>query len=219
MFGGGSAMFLAEVFGFGIIAGTLSCAILEVPLLAGLLGTDSYRNALKKILVFVAGLMISYSVIGVMFDSVSRWLSRFQLVSTSLYMCIGIIALIWGLWIVCCGTTSGQGSCPPRTFSPKSMVGFFALGLAVAWIETPTCPGCGPIMLLISMSTYAAGKTGLGILAFGVYSVGQAVPVIALTLGVVGVNTIPKIHAVRPWFMCLIGNLLVTTGLLYLWLA
>lgn len=233
--------FLLLIFGFGILGGLFSCALIEVPFLSSLTSSKavSTKNTLIKVLSFMMGMTISYLVIGFLFSKISLTLTRHPLLSGLSYAILGILGILWGISIVIeqiksdshahhdhtCACGCHSHTIFPHFFNPllakitpTSNFHFLILGILFAWLETPACPCCGPVLYILSALTVAKGKIWLGVLTFVIYSMGQSIPVIVLCTALTRWVTHPVLQKSRPYIQMLMGNILIFIGMVMLWL-
>jgi cytochrome c biogenesis protein CcdA len=224
------------VFLFGLLGGLFSCSILELPFLIAMVSSAKTKwQVFNKTLAFMLGLIFSYIVIGIFFTQIAKFISKNMFISTMLLYLLGIIGILWGLKIIlnsgkhehCC---SNHQHCDHEhkhnlldkllhSLKPKSYAHIFIIGALFAWIETPVCPCCGPILYILAALTIAKGKLIFGITTFFIYSLGQAIPVLICTVFFTNLLSHPKLVANKKYFDLLLGNLLLFLGGVFLWLT
>jgi cytochrome c biogenesis protein CcdA len=228
----------------GIIAGVYSCALLEVPFLASVVSITSKgkKQAFKKSVAFVLGLITSYVIIGFFFGQVAKLFVRYGKLTFGLFIFVGVLACLWGLKIIFTGNTcSCSSSClcsddkhnhvhqhqHSHSFidkfsffkKAKNFWQIYLVGNLFAWIETPVCPCCGPVIYILSSLTIMKGKIVLGLSTFAIYSLGQGIPVIIFCVFLAHIVNHPKMLKSKRYFNILMGNIMLFIGLLFLWIA
>jgi cytochrome c biogenesis protein CcdA len=227
--------FLGEVFGFGFLGGVLSCALLEVPLLTGILASQqtSVTTVLKKCTAFIVGMTLSYMMIGYFFTQLAYVFNRYWHLSGYILGGLGVLGIVWGMTLLlkfsphhchdedCSHHLEHPGFFHKilHAFMPTSLFHFFLLGLIFAWFETPVCPGCGPMLFTLASLTLLKGHTAFGALTFGIYSLGQGFPVMVLSVLLLKGFSLETLSKFRPAFHFVAANVLVFSGVVLLWLA
>ncbi len=225
--------FFFDVFCFGFVGGVLSCALLEVPLLTGILVAEAKHTSFtiaKKCSAFIIGMTISYMIIGYFFQQLAFVFNKHWQLSGLLLGVLGVAGIVWGLGLL--STKPHDHSCHDehchhdttwsrflKRFKPKTTFHFFILGLVFAWIETPVCPGCGPMLVMLASLTVIKGHIGSGFLTFGAYSLGQGFPVVLLSLLTHKGLSLETLSKLRPYMPIVIANALIFSGVVLLWLA
>ncbi|MFC1752625.1 cytochrome c biogenesis CcdA family protein [Thermoproteota archaeon] len=230
------------MFVIGIVSGIFSCSLLEVPFLVSLISTTviSKKEAFKKAFIFVLGLVTSYILIGLFFVQVARIFARHPEASVYLFFIIGVIGLLWGFQVILSyaktqknagghAHTLSHDSCAcghshiiskiPGIRYVHNVFYIYLVGNLFAWLETPVCPCCGPVLYLLSALTVMQGKILFGITTFALYSFGQGIPVILFSVFFTHIINHPAMIKSKHWFTFLSGNVLLFIGILFLWLA
>lgn len=240
-----SIWFLPTIFFLGLIAGTYSCSLLEVPFLSALVSSHAKnkKDAAIKSSLFILGLITSYILIGLFFSQLANWFSKYTYLTQLLFLILGAISIFWGIRIIfadnqhcSCSCGCAHDSHHHHTHTPshtkktvwdrvknfgsgKRWYHLFIIGNLFAWLETPICPCCGPVIYVLSALTVLKGKILFGIATFFVYALGQGIPVLLFTVFLTHITTHPKFIKSKHLFFLLEGNLLLFLGLLFLWIA
>jgi cytochrome c biogenesis protein CcdA len=215
----------------GIVAGTFSCSLLEVPFLTAAVSSTekTKKGAFKKASMFVAGLMTSYVFIGLFFGHIAKIFLKFDWITFFLFLFIGSISIYWGFKVVfnadhchcqknhCDHTHAGNFIEKLGFFKKtKTFLQIYLVGNIFAWLETPVCPCCGPVIYILSALTVLKGEILLGILTFAIYSFGQGIPVILFCVFFTHFINHPLMHKSKQYFLILEGNILILIGLVLL---
>ena len=161
-----------------------SCTIVRVPVVIGFVGgfSTSKKRAFLLTLSFVAALVLSYTLLGVLFaliTGVGHVMMRF---SRYFYYLIGVIALLLGAQmagLVNLGIYKRIASIMPGP-KQKGMLGAFLFGLLFVLFEAPTCPVCGPFLFVMATLTLVKEKFLYSVLLFFFYALGQSLPILLI---------------------------------------
>lgn len=102
---------------------------------------------------------------------------------------------------------------------PTSYPAIFLIGNLFSWLETPLCPGCGPILYLLAMLTILKGNVLTGIATFAIYAIGQGIPVLIIVMGFARWFESPFIVKNKEHVQLFMSNVLVFAGGVLLWLS
>ncbi|HDP70388.1 MAG TPA: cytochrome c biogenesis protein CcdA [Actinobacteria bacterium] len=211
------------VFLSGAILSLGSCTIVRLPIIIGYVGgtTSSPKRAFIATLVFVLGLIATYSLLGVLLGSIGSLLPNLLAWSTYLYLAVGIAAIFIGLHLLGFIHLKFPFKVSEKKFTRRSdLLGAFILGASFTFFEAPTCPCCGPALLLISGYTVAQGKTFFGLTLFITYALGQSLPLLILG-GFTGFLKFAeeKIDRFEEYVKIVGGILLFLIGAYFIWIA
>lgn len=166
----------AAVFVGGALTASSPCVLAMIPLVIGFVGgyegISGWKRSLTFSLVFVFGLAVSFTLMGLIAVSLGRLfgdVGGFWPWVTAL-VCFAFAAHLWGLW---------EFSIPERLamFRPKKggMLGAFMLGMLFGLVSAPCA---APILVVVL--TYIASKAnylyGLGLL--WTYAVGHCLLIV-----------------------------------------
>lgn len=251
----GTFLFYPVVLVLGISGGLVSCALLEVPFITAVITTtrNARREAFYKTLAFLAGLIVSYVIIGLFISQINKFFSNHLLSTKWLFLLLGAIAVLWGYWMIwrepdidrcsdhgCDGHSHGHEHSHEHTpehphehahpghshfefilkwIRPTSLLNVFLIGNLFAWIETPLCPGCGPVIYLLAMLTLLKGQMISGVITFMLYAIGQGIPVLIIVMGFSHWFDSPFIVKNKAHVQLLMFNILIVTGGALIWLS
>ncbi|MCP4050315.1 MAG: sulfite exporter TauE/SafE family protein [bacterium] len=207
--------------------------MLEVPFLASMvsLTARNKKTAFIKSSTFVLGLITSYILIGLFFGKVAAVFSKYGRLSYYLFIVMGALSVYWGIKILffsgscndanqCgCGHKHSSNSIFSRFKNVNHLSQIYLIGNAFAWLETPVCPCCGPVIYILSALTILKGKILFGIITFAVYSFGQGIPVIIFCVFLTHIVNHPVLLKSKEYFVLLESNILIFLGFLLLWIA
>jgi len=178
----GSPWTLFIVFWAAAVLSLASCTIVRIPALIGLIGgaSDSKKKAFLLTLSFVAALVLSYTLMGVSFALISGLAPRMMRLSRFFYYLTAIIVLPIGLQMAGLVKFKFFEDLFSRVFQLRysGMLGAFLFGLVFVLFEAPTCPVCGPFLLVIASLGIIKKNFFYCVLLFFVYALGQAFPII-----------------------------------------
>jgi cytochrome c-type biogenesis protein len=219
---GGAGVF-AVVFAAGIVLSLTSCTVARLPVVLGYVGSDAGRGrAFANTVAFSAGMIPTFVALGVVFGMTASMLVKATFASTYFFAGFGIVAVLMGLHVL--GLVRWRlpklGRIETRHPERLRTLGAVLLGVCFALIESPVCPCCGPIALLIGAFTIAKGKLALGIGLFCAYAVGQSIPILLIG-GSTKISTYlsRKSERFEEGFSVFAGCLLVCVGLYFVWIA
>lgn len=219
----GGAVVFALVFSAGIVLSLTSCTLARLPVVIGYVGSDAGRGrAFVNTVAFTAGMIPTFVALGVVFGMTASMLVRSTIASTYFFAGFGAIAILIGLHVL--GLVRWRlpklGGLQKARPERLRTAGAVLLGVCFALIESPVCPCCGPIALLIGAYTIAKGKLALGVGLFFAYAVGQSVPILAVG-GSTKISSYlaARSHKFEELFGVFAGCLLVCVGLYFIWIA
>lgn len=139
---------LPIAFAAGAAASLASCTLLRLPVIFGYSAAagESVCQRLKLSLAFSAGLIISFTLMGVAFQSVAGLSRNMVEWSRYLYLFLGILLIASGvLFAGLIPSYSGWigDRCQDLTRKISSPGSSFLFGMAFAVLELPSCPSCG----------------------------------------------------------------------------
>ena len=200
-----------------------SCTLARIPVVVGYVGgtATSRKRAFLITLSFVAGLVLTYTCIGVLLGTVAAMTQHLVRWSTLLYYLIGAVAIFIGLYLL--GFLRFRF---PRfrhdRFHPKhrNLIGAFFFGIIFATFESPACPCCGPVIFLIAAHTFAKGRVIYGLSLFFTYALGQSLPILVIG-SMTGVlkHIGQKAHLWEEYVEIGGGIILTLLGIYFIWMA
>ncbi len=211
------------VFLGGAILSLGSCTIVRLPVIIGYIGgtASSSKRAFIATVLFVMGLITTYSLLGVFLGSIGSLLPNLLIWSTCLYLAIGVAAIIIGLYLLGFVHFKLPFQIKEKGLVKRSdLLGAFILGATFTFFEAPTCPCCGPVMLLIAGYTVAKGKMLFGLTLFMTYALGQSIPILILGSFTGFLKFAEKrMHYLEEYIKITAGILLFLIGVYFVWIA
>ena len=208
----------------GAVASLSSCTLARLPVMLGFVSTKSNGNrGFLFALAFSLGLILSYTMIGVLLGAAAHIASQLVSISQYLYVFLGVSMVLGGMFFAGLMTVSAksfQDQCQQVMGKVHSIPSAFIFGVLFAFIEMPACPCCGAVLLLIaSLITIKGSLLYSGIVFFG-FAVGQSLPVLLLGISSTLIKRfIPKTHFLENLISFIVGNLLIISGVFLLVLA
>jgi len=220
---------LMLVFWAGALASLSSCTIVRVPVALGFIAgaTESKKKALFVTVLFVFGLVAAYTVFGLFLGVVGRLAYTIIQFNKYIFYLLGFLLFVFGLFI------SGllklkhlpQMLRFKESFRHVTLFGAFTFGTFFALIEMPTCPCCGGILLMLASLVVTHDLAPYSVLIFMSFALGQSFPVLAVALSASLVKTDlimfleSRIRRVEDHIKFVAGNMLMTLGIYYLFIA
>ncbi|MBF0510922.1 MAG: sulfite exporter TauE/SafE family protein [Candidatus Omnitrophica bacterium] len=215
---------IAVVFA-GIAASMTSCALARLPVLLGLVSSNSgkeHRGFLLS-LAFSGGLIFSYTLIGIVFGVIAHMASHLVAISGYLYLGLGLVMVIGGLFFARLIYFPEEGvgtNCEKALMRIKTLPAAFIFGLLFAFLEIPACPCCGAILFLIASLIAIKGSLLYSGVVFFSFSLGQSIPVLAIGYSTnILKNFVPKTHDLERVISFCIGNILIVSGVFLIMIA
>ena len=210
----GSPWTLFIVFWAAAILSLASCTIVRIPLIVGLIGgaSTSKKKAFLLTLSFVSALVLSYTLMGILFALVSGFAGHMMKISRYFYYFAAIIVLLVGIQMSGLVKFNFFQKAIARVFQPRhgGMLGAFLFGLIFVLFEAPTCPVCGPFLLAIAGLGIIKENFFYCVLLFFTYALGQSLPIILVGIfsGIVKYIS-PKVAVVEKVASIIGGNILI----------
>jgi len=221
------AVFL--VFWAGALASLSSCTIVRVPVALGFIAgtTESKKKAILVTVLFVSGLVVAYTALGVFLGMVGRLAFTIVQFNKYIFYLLGFILLVTGLFVA--GLLHIR-HLPhmlqfKENFRHVTFIGAFTFGIFFALVEMPTCPCCGGILLMLATLVVTHNLAPYSILIFASFALGQSFPVLAVALSASLVKTDvimfleSKIRRIEDHISLIAGNVLIALGIYYLVIA
>ena len=211
-------------FGAALLSLT-SCSLLRIPIALGFISgvSTSRKNSLFLLSGFIAGSVLTYTCLGVLLGIGSRLLLLNVNTTTWVYMTLGIFLAFFGLYLLgfipklkpsskCMHHTHKSGKCTIFTS--------FLFGASFSFFEAPSCPCCGPVLLLIATTIFVTKNIIFSLLIFMTYALGQNLPMFLLGLSAGAWKFMTKKFIIREAYIISIsGTLLFCMGIYLLWIA
>jgi len=212
------------VFWAGALASMSSCSLVRIPIVFGLVaGTSgSRKKSILSLLSFISGLVISYTLLGILLGIAGDVTSRLIPITKYIYAALGVLIMIVGIFV--------SGLFPFRSlhlhshiadrFKRTGYLGTFFFGIALALIEMPTCPCCAPILLIIASSVIANGSFAYSVLVFMSFAIGQSLPTLVIGMSTsIAKYLTPRIEKFEGYIRLVAGNILIVFGIYFILIA
>lgn len=223
---GGTLLQLVPLsFAAGAGASLASCTILRLPVVFGYSAAspESQKRALIHTLAFSLGLIISFTLLGIAFSSISGLARSLEQASRPIYWVLGV--LLAGAGALFAGLIPSRASwlrdrCEAITARINNGRSAFFFGMAFAVLELPSCPCCGAALVGIAGLSFLNGAVFQSALLFASYAAGQCVPLIAAGL-FAGMfrREQANVRRMEAYMKLLAGNLLIVAGLAFMLIA
>ncbi|MBI5638392.1 MAG: sulfite exporter TauE/SafE family protein [Nitrospinae bacterium] len=223
--GGTLLQLLPLSFATGAGASLASCTILRLPVAFGYSAASagSQKRALIHTLAFSLGLIISFTLLGIAFSSISGLARSAEQASRPIYWVWGILLI--GAGALFAGLIPSRASwlrdrCGAITARINNVPSAFVFGMAFAVLELPSCPCCGAALVGIAGLSFLNGAVFQSALLFASYAAGQSMPLIVagLSTGMLRREQL-NIRRAEAYMNIVAGNLLIVTGLAFMLLA
>ncbi|MDD5271035.1 MAG: cytochrome c biogenesis protein CcdA [Candidatus Omnitrophica bacterium] len=214
-----SAWTFVVVFWAAAILSLASCTIVRIPVVVGLIGgaADSKKKAFLVTMSFVAALILSYTLLGVLLGMIATLGSRMMGLSRYFYYFAGFAVLFIGVQMAGLIRIKTLEALAERAFSARhgGVAGAFMFGLIFVLFEAPTCPVCGPFLVVIASLGIIREDFFYAVMLFFTYALGQSLPIIMAGVfsGIVKYMH-PKVEVVERVAPVIGGNILVALGIL-----
>ena len=201
-----------------------SCTIVRIPIILGYIGglTKTKRQSLLLLLGVITGLILSYTVIGVLFGKAAGFVVKSVKSSFYFYRTAGIILLISSFYIIGFFSKFNESiGCKVPNLSNKklSFLGAVFFGITFALLEAPVCPCCGPVLLLIAAKVIASGSFIYALTIFIAYAAGQSLPLLIVGISAGALRFAHNLHKFEPYIKVIAGIVLFYFGVYLIWLA
>ncbi|HGE70544.1 TPA: hypothetical protein ENX78_06900 [Candidatus Poribacteria bacterium] len=212
------------VFFAGAIASLGSCTLIRIPLIFGYIASysDSKRKGIIIIVFFVLGLVLSYTVLGILLGLLGQLTSQLIDFSKYIFWALGALLIVIGLFV------SGLLKLKLPNIHPNvagrqkitGILGAFIFGVFLALIEMPTCPCCAPVLMIIASTVFISGSYLYAIIAFISFAIGQSLPTL-----IIGTSTTlmkfltPKLEKFESVIRLVAGNILIAIGIYFVTIA
>jgi cytochrome c biogenesis protein CcdA len=208
---------LLVVFIAGAVGSMGFCTLARLPVVLGFVGgtTASKRSAMHLTWAFIAGMILCFVVIGIVFGLLGNIGQILIHWTRWIYLLLGLFLLIAGLSIA--------GLIPLRIFPDhcstdsalrsKTVWGAFLFGIAFALLETPACPCCSAMILVLASLSLIHPTFIYSLSIFTSFALGQAVPILLIGSSTGLIKTmIPQVQRYTPWIQLVTGSILLVLG-------
>lgn len=209
----------------GALASLTSCTIARLPVLIGLVNAkaNSKHRELFLSLAFCAGLIITYTILGVLLGFITQLASKLIGISQFLYLILGLFMILGGAFFA--GLIPNSSSwfserCDQLVKGGKTIHSAFSFGVVFAFLEMPACACCGSVLLLIASMSAIKGSLVYSTAIFFAFAVGQSLPILLLGLSAGLLKKIlPQTQKLESIISFVVGNILIVTGVFLLMIA
>ena len=209
----------------GAIASLSSCTIIRLPVIWGYAASTglSRRKGIILSVLFSCGLISVYTLFGFALGIISNFTGKLIQISQYLYSVLGILMLICGiLFAGLIPQMDGwfHNSCEAAVDRAKTKHSAFMFGMLFALLETPACPCCGAVLMLIASLVIMKGSFLYSGLVFVSFAVGQSIPILTVGLSsTMFTSLLSRIPLLEGVLRFVAGNILIVSGLLLVILA
>ncbi|MDD5424242.1 MAG: cytochrome c biogenesis protein CcdA [Candidatus Omnitrophica bacterium] len=206
------------VFWAAAILSLASCTIVRIPVVIGLIGgADSKKKAFMVTMSFVAALVLSYTLLGVLLGTIGTLAAKMMGMSRYFYYLAGAAVLFVGVQMAGLIRIRPLEALAAKAFNIKygGPAGAFIFGMIFVLFEAPTCPVCGPFLLVIASLGLFKEDMLYAIMLFFTYALGQSLPIIMAGVFSGIVKYIhPKVEVVERVAPLIGGNILIALAIL-----
>lgn len=207
---------MAMTFLAGLLTGFTPCVLPVIPLTLTFMGVSRQQRSGQKIvslLVFVLGLVMMYSTLGVLSALLGKTLG-FWFQSLIFQIFLVVFFLLMGLWML--GALQFNVPAAWQTglarYHPKGHLAQLYAGLTVGFLAAPCVgPIIGPLLVYISVSRDVV----FGFVLMLSFALGLSV--LFFMLGFFSQNWVRRFGEKSQWLKKVLGTFLLVTAALYLW--
>ena len=209
----------------GAVASISSCTIARLSVLLGLVSSKSEEKhkGFYLSIAFSCGLIVSYTVIGMLLGAIAHAASSLVAVSRYLYLVLGMLMVLGGLFFAGLVPVLSGGlnaKCEKAVKGVKTLPSAFIFGMFFAFLEMPACPCCGAVLLLIASLIAIKGSLLYSTAVFFSFALGQSLPILVIGFSTsILKNLVPKTQNLEKGISFCVGNLLIVTGIFLVTLA
>jgi len=203
----------------GAVASLSSCTLARLPVLLGLVSSSAHSKHRGFFLsvAFACGLIISYTLIGMLLGAMAHMASSLVAISRYLYLVLGLLMVTAGLFfsgLISFGTGGINARCENAVKGVKSMPSAFIFGILFAFLEIPACPCCGAVLLLIASLIAIKGSLLYSGVVFFSFALGQSLPILAIGFSSALLkNLLQKTQHLEGIISFGVGNILIVSGI------
>lgn len=222
-------LIVSVVFVTGVLTSLSSSTIVRIPVALGFIAgaTESKKKALFVTFLFIFGLVVACTVLGMFLGMVGRVAFTIIQCNKYIFYLLGFLLFVFGLFIAGLlkikhlpSVLQFHESLKHATFSRAFFFGtFFALA------EMPNCPTSAGLLLMLASLVVTHNLAQYSVLIFVSFALGQSLPVLAVALSANLVKTdvimflVMKIQRIEDRIDFIAGNMLITLGIYYLVIA
>jgi len=211
------------VFWAGAIASLGSCTLIRMPIVLGYVAgaSDSRNRSLFLSILFVLGCILSYTILGIFFGFIGNIAVRLVQISKHVFWALGGVLFLVGLLISgLISLKSLSSHRHTRNRLKPSFIGAFLFGIVFVFLEMPSCPSCGAVLLIIATAVGAKGSVFYSMIIFLVFAMGQSIPLLLVGSSASLVKYLsPRISRFEGYIRLAAGNVLMVLGIYFLIVA
>lgn len=217
----GSPLIYFIIFWGGLVLSLGICGIVRLPIVVGYTGSVSLTK-MDSVLIslsFIAGLIVSYCVIGMLLGWIGSLMKYIILGQSYAYYSLSILIIIFALHfigIIKINFSFFGSKTKDKIFkhiSGSTTKGAFLLGIAFVFFEGIICPCCAPILYVIASYTLFKGEILYGLSLFFVYALGQATPIFLLGYSTGAIKHFQGVRRYWEYIEVTAGLILILVGI------
>lgn len=215
---------LLFIFFAGGLSSVTGCALWRLPLFLSLIsGPQENKKRLFLNILFLCGGLLSGVVSIGMLMAVAKHFAGFSLrFSRHIYMIIGVLLISGGVYLAHIKKLV-HCDCAHREVplvTKSGCFGLFVIGVLFSWMEIPSCPCCGSMLLFLSGLSIIVKSYSYLLCLFLVFGLGQVAPLAIIAVS--GSSLMDRLRFIRKYealIQFIGGNLLIIIGLIILFIA
>ncbi len=202
-----------------------SCTIARLPFMLGHVhgSKKSSHRSLKLAIAFSLGMILSYTVIGLLLGVISSFARKLITFSEPIYLIFGVFLLVCGVFFAGLFPSAAKRlhqHCSTMMQHVNTIPATFVFGMFFAFLEMPACAGCGVGMLLISSLVAIKGSVLYSAAVFFSFALGQSLPILALGASShVVQKLVPVLEKFENTVSYVAGNILIIVGIFLIMVA
>jgi cytochrome c-type biogenesis protein len=209
------------VFWAGFIASLSSCTLIRIPIVFGYVSgaSESKKHSFLLSLCLVAGLVVSYTLVGILLIFLKNFASNLVQMSRYTYLALGVLLLGAGLFYAgLIPTMHAHAHCDTKkTFKKSGFVGAFIFGLMFAFLEMPACPCCASVLFVIVGVVSLCGSWVYSFIILLSFALGQGLPILLIGSSTSLMKILaPKMERVEKYIQFIAGTILILIALYFL---
>lgn len=209
------------VFWAGAIASLGSCTLIRMPIVIGYVAgaSDSRSRSLFLSILIILGCILSYTILGLFFGFIGNVAIRLVMISKYVFWALGGLLFLGGLFIsglISLKFPSSHRYIKNRFKFKASFVGAFLFGIVFAFLEMPSCPSCGALLLIIATAVAKKGSIFYSMIVFLVFAIGQSIPLLLVGSSASLFKYLsPRISRFEGYIRLAAGNVLIVLGIYF----
>ncbi|MDD3374797.1 MAG: cytochrome c biogenesis protein CcdA [Candidatus Omnitrophica bacterium] len=213
------------VFGVGFVASLSSCTLVRIPIVFGYISGASHskKHSLLLSLCLVAGLVFSYTLVGMLLLFLKNFTSNLVQISRYMYLALGFFLLVAGLFYAgLIPAVHAQAHCSNRTntFKRSGFIGAFIFGAMFAFLEMPACPCCASVLFVIIGAVSLINSWIYSFIVLLSFALGQSLPIFLIGFSTNLTRILaPKVAQIEKYIQFAAGTILIVIALYFLIIA